>query len=51
MSPQSCDRTVSAKEFYPNVTEVLMFDRTMGQIFPQFHEDSRYEASRLNVCK
>lgn len=51
MSSQSCDRTVSARDFYPDINSMLMFDRTMGQIFPQFKEDSYYEASRLNVCK
>ncbi|XP_053394488.1 uncharacterized protein LOC123525750 isoform X2 [Mercenaria mercenaria] len=49
MSPQSCERKVSLKDFYPDIEDMLMFDRVFGQIFPQFQKDDKYNAHRLNT--
>lgn len=49
MSPQSCDRDVSLKNYYPNITNMLMFNGVFGQIFPQFKKDDRYNAHAINT--
>lgn len=51
MSDQTCEKTVSMRNYYPDIVNVLTFDRVMGQVFPQFAKDKGREAHRQNESK
>ena len=42
----SCGKTVKVSDYYKNITQMLMFERVFGQVFPQFVKKGRTHAER-----
>ncbi|KAL4236876.1 ectonucleotide pyrophosphatase phosphodiesterase [Mactra antiquata] len=49
MSEQSCSRKISLKDFYPNITKMIAFERVFGNILPQFGSDKQTLNESYNV--
>ena len=40
----NCGKTVKVSDYYKNITQMLMFERVFGQVYPQFEKQNSRHA-------